>query len=137
MTAPTQKIRTATYIRDRFTCVACGAQEPLSWQHRESSGHGGRGRKAPPLTTADGVTLCLLCNQAAEADMQGLALQSGWKLRRNRGSIQSHQIPFWNRNTNLWALPDMDGGLQPINTALALELIDAAGGNYVKGVLSR
>lgn len=27
--------------------------------------------------------------------------------------------------------------LQPINTALALELIDATGGNYVKGVLSR
>lgn len=137
MTAPSQKVRTATYIRDGFRCVSCGATEGLQWQHRESSGSGGRGRKAPAVTTADGLTSCGSCNPRYESDLQGLALQSGWKLRRFRGSIQSHQVPFWNRNTNVWALPDMDGGLQPINTALALELIDAAGGNYVKGVLSR
>lgn len=137
MTAPTQKVRTATYIRDSYRCVSCGATEGLQWQHRESSGHGGRGSKAAPVTTADGVTSCWDCNPRYEADLQGLALQSGWKIRRNRGSIGSHQIPFWNRTTNEWRIPDMTGGSEIINAALALELIDAAGGNYVKGVLSR
>jgi len=39
------------------------------------------GSKTRPGAVA-GVTLCLVCNQAVEADMQTLALANGWKIRR-------------------------------------------------------
>jgi hypothetical protein len=127
MTAPTQYVRTLTYERDGFACVSCGAMSNLQWNHRSSSGHGGRGKKAPKLTPSDGVTSCANCNPRYEADLQTKALASGWKLRRNR-LLASHEVPFWNRNTSEWWLPDADGGKQIIHASLALELIEAAGG---------
>ncbi len=78
MTAPTKQVRGWTYLRDGFRCVAFGARDALTWQHREASGNGGRGRKAPALTTADGLTLCYLCNEACEAEGQQRALALGW-----------------------------------------------------------
>lgn len=126
MTAPTEKVRTATYARDGFSCVCCGSFDGLSWQHRESSGHGGRGPKAPTLTTADGVTACLLCNQRFEHDLQQTALTLGWKVKRNR-LMPSHEIPFFNRNTREWYLPDVAGGKQRILPVNAAELLAAAG----------
>ena len=33
-------------------------------------------------TTVDGLTLCVSCNNACEAHMQGVALANGWKVRR-------------------------------------------------------
>ena len=128
MTAPTQAIRTGTYKRDSYMCADCGVTTDLSWQHRESSGHGGRGKKAPALTVADGLTLCLPHNQACEAEGQDKALRLGWKIRRNRGGLLASQIPFYVRWAAEWWLPDADGGKQIIHASLALELIEAAGG---------
>jgi len=127
MTAPTKQVRADTYLRDNHRCINCGTTEGLSWQHRESSGHGGRGKKAPPLTTADGVTLCLPCNQACEAHMQTRALALGWKIRRNRGRIQSAQIPFYDCNTREWYLPTFGPTRDPIRATLAAELLAVAG----------
>lgn len=134
MTAPTQRVRTLTYERDGFRCVSCGSMQYLEWQHREASGSGGRGKKAPALTPADGVTSCSTCNPRYESDLQELALHSGWKLRKFRGGILSCNIPFFNRNTSEYWLPDIHGTKQVIHVALALELITAAGGFIRKGV---
>lgn len=141
MTAPSPLVRRMTVDRERGVCVAfstkCWGQ--LEWNHRSSSGIGGRGHKAPTLTPADGVMMCTGHNQALESDpaFQSMGKRMGWKLVRNRGSMLATHIPFFNKSTGIWLLPDEHGTGQQIPTALALELIDAAGGNYVKGVLSR
>jgi hypothetical protein len=127
MTPPTARVRTLTYERDGFRCTSCGSMVNLEWQHRESSGHGGRGKKAPVLTPADGITTCALCNPRYEGDMQPLALASGWKLRRNRLLLAS-EIPFWNRNTGEYWLPDTRGTKSILCKAEALELIAAGRG---------
>ena len=136
MSAPTQRVRTATYERDSYLCADCGITTNLSWQHRESSGHGGRGKKAPALTVADGLTLCLPHNQACEAEGQEKALRLGWKIRRNRGGLLASHIPFYVRWAAEWWLPDADGGKTIIHASLALELIEAAGGLTRAGVSS-
>lgn len=127
MTQPTQKVRHATYSRDGFSCVNCGSFDNLSWQHRESSGHGGRGAKAPELTTADGVTACLTCNMRFEADLQRKALALGWKLRRNRGGMTATELPFYDSNTAAWYLPDTQGYRAEVLAVEAVELLVAAG----------
>jgi hypothetical protein len=131
MTAPSLKVRNATKKRDGYRCVNCGASGPLEWQHREASGSGGRGKKAPPLTTADGVMACTTCNSGFEHAGQERALMLGHKIRRNRGSrlnpFPSHRIPYWDHTAQLWFLPDMDGGRSPIHNSLAQELLVAAG----------
>ena len=132
VTPPNKKVRAQTYERDGFACVTCRSTENLEWQHRESSGHGGRGSKAPPLTAADGVTTCSTCNPRYEGDLQAKALRCGWKLRRNRLML-SHDIPYYSAGTESWWLPDTGGGRRPLHEALALELIEAAGGLYSKG----
>lgn len=130
MTAPTQRVRQDTYERDGHRCVACGATGPLEWQHRQSSGHGGRGRKAPVLTTADGITLCTFCNTGAESHQQELALHMGWKVRRNT-LLTCSEVPVFDRNTHSWWLLDTAGEREELLPAIAAELIEAAGG-YVK-----
>lgn len=127
MTAPSKKVRGHTYLRDNHRCIDCGTTENLSWQHRAASGMGGRGTKAPALTTADGVTLCLPCNQACEAEGQDRALALGWKIRRNRGAITAAQIPFFDRTVGTWFLP-LDGPNRvEILAATAGELLAVAG----------
>lgn len=132
MTAPSQKVREATYRRDGYRCVSCGAQWPLSWQHRSASGHGGRGRKAPALTPADGLTACIPCNGRFESDLQELALHNGWKLRRHI-LMTADQVPFYDRNLGGYFLPDTEGRAHPVKAAEAIELITAAGGYTTKG----
>lgn len=127
MTAPTRAVRSRTYLRDGHRCVSCGAFSPLEWNHREASGHGGRGKKAPELTPADGVTLCTLCNQGIEGHMQDRGLALGWKIRRNRGGIASHEIPYFDYTSRAYYLPTVDGMRTRITHALAVELLDAAG----------
>lgn len=132
MTPPTKPVRDATYARDGYRCVSCGAQWPLSWQHRSASGHGGRGKKAPALTPADGVTACIPCNGRFESDLQELALHNGWKLRRNR-LMTADEVPFYDRNLGAYFLPDVEGRAHHIPKAQAVELIEAAGGYTTKG----
>jgi hypothetical protein len=127
MTAPTAKLRTGMYARDKHRCLDCGTTEGLTFQHRESSGMGGRGRKAPPLGYPDGITLCLICNQRCEAEGQERALQLGYKIRRNRGGFPSFRIPVFDRNEQLYFLLGLNGSRVPIHQSLALELLAASG----------
>jgi hypothetical protein len=127
MTAPSKKVRGQTYLRDGFRCVSCGSRDALTWQHREASGMGGRGDRAPELTTADGLTLCYLCNQACEAEGQQRALALGWKLRRNRGGILASQIPYYDRNERAWFLPGGGSSRLPCHPMLAAEILEAVG----------
>jgi hypothetical protein len=127
VTAPTKEVRAAVYLRDGFRCVACGSTLDLTFQHREASGMGGRGKRAPRLTPADGLTLCLPCNEGCEADGQDRALALGWKLRRNRGSLLAQQIPYYDRNDLTWYLPTVRGTRDICHPGLAGELLEAAG----------
>lgn len=127
MTAPSRVVRQLTYLRDGHRCVSCGKHSPLEWNHREASGHGGRGKKAPTLTPADGVTLCTLCNEGLEGHLQHRGLAMGWKIRRNRGSIQSHVIPYFDYTARAYFLPTVDGVRTRIAHSLAVELLEAAG----------
>jgi hypothetical protein len=136
VTAPTREVRGQTMLRDGFRCLACGSRENLQWQHREASGHGGRGKKAPPLVCADGVILCEVDNNAAEADGQDRALALGWKIRRNRGGIASSEIPFFDTNDRTWYLPGEGAARSAIHFALALDLLDIAGNLRRKKALS-
>ncbi|WP_417510614.1 hypothetical protein [Microbacterium sp.] len=78
MTAPTREIRDAVYGRDGRRCVMCGALE-LTFQHRRAVGMGGS-RNVP--TAVDGLTLCMVCNEACERELQTKALANGWKVRK-------------------------------------------------------
>lgn len=127
MTAPTSEVRGATYLRDGFRCVSCGRSNGLQWQHRQASGLGGRGRKAPALTTADGVTSCYICNPRYESDMQQMALALGWKLLRNLGCIKPIEVPFYVKWERQWYLPGEGTDRTPIHPVLAAELIAATG----------
>lgn len=113
MTAPSTKVREATYKRDGYRCVSCGRRDGLQWNHRESSGAGGRGSKAPVLTPADGITSCWECNPAYEGRLQSKALANGWKIRRNR-VMASHEIPFYDAVIGGWFLPDVEGRARSI-----------------------
>jgi hypothetical protein len=129
MTAPTAKVREAVYRRDGH-CVSCGALDGWNWQHRASSGHGGRGKKAPPLTPADGVVLCGICNDRAEGDMQELALLSGWKVRRH-SRMRADELPYRDAVTGLWWLPDTDGYRSQVTHKEAVGRL-LAGGNLTR-----
>lgn len=127
MTAPTARVRALTYKRDGYRCVACGATDGLSWQHRTATGMGGAGVKAARMTPADGVTACLPCNQRFEADLQDLALANGWKLRKFRGDIGAHEVPFYDRNRMTYLLPTTTGEAVEVDPMRALDLLEAAG----------
>lgn len=128
MTKPTASVRRDTFARDHHTCVAASYEcdGGLEWGHRESSGHGGRGSKAPLLTVADGISNCRNHNQRFEGDLQELALRMGWKLRRNR-RMAADDIPYWATDTQAWFLPLDLKREHPLVPMLALELLDAAG----------
>lgn len=133
MTAPTEKVRRQTRDRDRLCVVAnSSCFGGLQWNHREASGNGGRGSKAPKVTPADGVMMCAHHNALLESDGHFLryGLMQGWKLKRNR-LIASHEVPFWDNNRCQWRLPDIHGGAVEVSETEAIELIEAAGG-YTK-----
>lgn len=127
MTAPTAKVRAATYLRDQHRCVSCGTQEGLTWQHRAATGMGGAGKRAAILTPADGLTACAVCNMRYEADMQELALASGWKLRRYRGGVPACELPYRDAMTGLWWLPDVEGFRHQVTAREAFSRLTRAG----------
>ena len=127
MTAPTAKVRAATYLRDLHRCVSCGTSDGLTWQHRAATGMGGAGKRAAQLTPADGLTACALCNMRFEADMQQMALASGWKLRRNRGGVPAWEIPYRDAVTGLWWLPDVEGFRHQVTAREAFNRLSRAG----------
>ncbi|GAT73581.1 hypothetical protein MHM582_2075 [Microbacterium sp. HM58-2] len=79
MTAPTEATRRSVYLRDGYRCASCAAVDGLSFQHRRAVGMGGSKNVPAPV---DGLTLCILCNEACEHALQDQALAYGWKVRR-------------------------------------------------------
>lgn len=129
MTAPSAKLREQVYRRDGH-CVSCGALDGWNWHHRASSGHGGRGKKAPALTPADGLVACAQCNARFEADLQELALLCGWKLKRHT-RIPASDMPYFDATTGLWWLPDTDGYRMQVTHKEAVGRL-LAGGNLTR-----
>lgn len=125
MTKPTALVREATYARDGYACVECGTGAGLSWGHRQASGMGGRGSKAPALTPADGVTQCEPHNEAAEHAGQQRALALGHKVKRNT-LVPMWKVPYYENRTGLFWLPDREGGRWPVPDAEARAMIAAA-----------
>lgn len=127
MTAPTLKVRTATERRDGC-CLMCTTTVHLEWNHRQNSGHGGRGSKAPKVTPADGVMLCKYCNQAIEADArkQADAIFWGYKVRRF-SPVPAERVPVWYRDTGAWFLLDRFGARDELDPVTADELRALAG----------
>lgn len=126
MTAPSAVLRAAVYSRDLNRCVHCGTGEGLSFQHRVASGMGGRGKKAPPLSAADGLTACLSCNQRFESDLQERALASGWKVRKfTKWALRD--IPYLDGVTGLWWLADDEGFRHQVTRAEAFARLVGCG----------
>lgn len=117
MTAPSQKIRLATYARDGHRCVSCGATAPLQYQHRAASGQGGNPIR-PKIE--EGATSCATCNPAYEASMQAEALACGWKIPRwvQRQGLAA-RVPVFVKWAGQWVEYTTDGQRRPITAAEA------------------
>jgi hypothetical protein len=133
VTAPSKRLRELVYSRDNRRCVECGTDRDLTFGHREASGNGGRGRKAPPLTASDGITQCLTCNEAAESYGQEKALHSGHKIRRNRGGIPASQIPAYYRLEDAWFFLTPTGKRVRCTAGEAVTALAGAGSLLIKG----
>lgn len=97
MTAPTTQTRASVYLRDGYRCVACGAVDGLTFQHRRAVGMGGSKNVPAPV---DGLTLCGSCNARCESDLQDMALANGWKVRRWVSSPE--RIPVYYPHEFAW-----------------------------------
>jgi hypothetical protein len=127
MTAPTARLRALVYRRDGH-CVACGVLDGWTFQHRQASGMGGRGKRAPQLVASDGLLMCAQHNQECESTGQDFALWAGWKLRRNL-IVPTWELPYWDAISGLWWLPDVDGFRMQVTRAEATRRLSEAG-NY-------
>lgn len=96
MSVPTKQTRMDVYRRDGYRCVICGASEGLSFQHRRAVGMGGT-KNLP--TRVDGLALCITCNNACEAELQGEALANGWKVRR---WVNPERVPVYYPGEFTW-----------------------------------
>lgn len=110
--------------RDGDRCLACGRRPP-TLQHRKAKGMGGRGDKALALNCADAVALCNDCNVNAEGSMQREAKRYGWKIGRNC-SVPGTEVPYFDRMTGLWWLPDAWGARRRVDGAWAVNQIELA-----------
>jgi hypothetical protein len=110
------------YARDGRRCVACGALDALTFQHRRAVGMGGS--KIKP-GVADGLTLCAVCNAACEAEMQQLALAYGWKAKR---WTDPTKVPVYYPHAFQWFR--LEGTERhPIPAAVALDMMHAVYGD--------
>lgn len=125
MSDPTPQVRKGTYARDGFRCASCGSPH-LTFQHRRAVGNGG---SPIPPSIEDGLTLCALCNNAAEAHIQALALAYGWKVRR--WVDDPSRVPVFYQPERQWARLTPDGTRVVISHVLALEMmIEVYGDQY-------
>lgn len=117
MSAPTQKIRLATYDRDGHRCASCGTFAPLQYQHRAASGHGGNPIR-PKIE--EGLTSCAICNPAYEGRMQAEALACGWKIPRwvQRQGLAA-RVPVFLKWASEWVELTTDGRRITITAAEA------------------
>lgn len=114
-------------LRDMGRCLACGWHLPTI-QHRQAKGMGGIGDKHPPLTPADCVVLCATHNREAEGAGQAEALRFGWKVPRNC-PVPCSEVPFFDRMTGRWWLPDVLGRRHHVDPAWAAAQIKRANGS--------
>lgn len=122
VSAPTPVVRAAVYLRDDHRCVSCNTSEGLTFQHRRRVGMGGS--KIRP-GVVDGLTLCLTCNQAAEADLQTVALVNGWKVR---SWASDEHVPVYYPHLFQWFR--LDGVTRkPIPGVVALDMMCAVYGD--------
>jgi hypothetical protein len=121
VSAPTETVRAAVYRRDGSQCVACLAAQ-LTFQHRRAVGMGGS--KIRP-GAVDGLTLCLVCNEACEAEMQTLALANGWKAKK---WTDPTKVPVFYPHEFQWYRLE---GVErfPIPAAAALDMMHAVYGD--------
>ncbi len=99
--------------RDEWKCARCGRSYALTVQHRQNRQMGGLGSKAQQLTYADGVTLCLECNERIESDpdAQAGAIRYGWKVPKN-SLLPTYLIPVYYRWKGEWDFLIPEGGLE-------------------------
>lgn len=96
------------YNRDNWQCVHCGTTQGLSIQHRKNAGMGGSKKVHTP---AHLITMCLLENQALEADAlkARTARYYGWKLRQ----YENPEIePVYYAPKDAWYTLDNKGGMK-------------------------
>lgn len=117
MSDPTPQVRRDTYKRDGYRCASCGAPY-LTFQHRRGVGAGG---SPIPPDIEDGLSLCGLCNNAAEAHMQTLALAYGWKVRR--WVVDPSAVPVYYQPERTWYRLHADGTRTPVSHIVALDLM--------------
>lgn len=97
MAEPTAAIRAAVLERDNGRCWSCGTRDRLTFQHRRAVGMGGS--PVRPII-ADGIAACIVCNGRFESDLQTVALEKGWKVRR--WVRFPERVPVWDFVTHQW-----------------------------------
>lgn len=128
MSEPTVHVRMAVYERDGVRCVACGAWNPLSFQHRRAVGMGGS--KLRPAVV-DGLCACIGCNNAFEHSLQRVALLRGWKVKRS--VKQPALVPVFYPLFGGWHVLSQDGTRVPVSDAVALGMMrEVYGPEYEK-----
>ncbi|QPE04109.1 hypothetical protein IT882_12995 [Microbacterium schleiferi] len=130
MADPTPKVRRGVIERDGEACVSCGAQGPLTFQHRRASGMGGNPTR-PGF--ADGLAACAICNMRFEGDLQTLALLNGWKVPR--GVKDPARVPYYHAATDRWYVITDEGPWRaeiPREVAVAMKLaVYGPDGSYI------
>jgi DNA-directed RNA polymerase subunit RPC12/RpoP len=116
--------RELVLLRDRERCLRCG-RRPATLQHRRAKGFGGLGSKGDRLTPADALALCAECNARMESDLQDEGIRCGWKISRF-SATPAHEIPYFDRMTGSWWLPNKEGRRKWVDPGWAMERVALA-----------
>lgn len=121
MADPSMRVRTGTYERDAWRCVACGKRQQITYQHRHTEGMGG---SAAEPEFSHGIVLCLRCNTEVEASLQAQGYMFGWKVRHH---VNPLLVPVFYAFERSWfVLYDDAPRRAPVTARRARELMDAA-----------